>query len=378
MRLQSSVKIYIKLIRVLFWINFLLFTSLSTLGAKNPDKAIIANIREHMGAGVNLSVFEHYWISPDSLYNVDLTSKLDAIANAGFKTVRLPVAFDLFFQPNSSNLQNEILDKLLNIYFDCYNKKLNLIITYHYGKLTNENISTGEIERIAWIWKQVQQHFKGHGYDCLFFELYNEPTIERNKWKDALTKLVSNIRYEDPNRIYIIGGTDYNSLNELMEMGKLPDDKIIYTYHYYEPFIFTHQGADWTENKTYLTGLRFPYKRRGMPHLKKESIGTSTEQDYKKYPTEANSQYIADRTKQIAVFCARNNMPLICSETGVITNADNKSRKRYLKAITDAFYEYQIPGILWDYDQKFSITTDSAMKGLKQWLKRSKRIIIKR
>lgn len=139
----------------------------------------------------------------------------------------------MFMQPQSSNLTKEILQKLQDIYKNCSKLKLNLVVTYHYGKLNPDNAYT-EFERVVWIWKQVQNQFRNQGYDKLFFEVYNEPTIEPYKWKDIATKIVQYIRYEDANRIYIVGGTNYNNIDELKELYRLPDDKILYTFHFYE------------------------------------------------------------------------------------------------------------------------------------------------
>lgn len=368
-----NVKIIIKNSRIHILITFLIvllqFTSCVKKGFPTlPD------IRRNLGGGTNLSFFEHTWATPEDLLSTDITPKLNQIAQQGFKTVRLPVAFDLFVYPNSSTLQPQLLTKLKEIYFACYNLKLHLILTYHYGIFDDNSLYNEEINHVSWIWKQVQQEFKGHGYDYLFFELYNEPTMGAYRWKLTAEKLISYIRGEDPNRIYIIGGTNYNGLNDLIELGKLKDNKLFYAFHFYEPYIFTHQGADWTNDKTYMKGFPYPYKRRKMPPMSKDAIGTSVEKDFTKYSYEGTRQYLNDRMNQIANFCEKNNMLVICTEAGVIDSADKISRANYLKDITMSAYQYRIPVMLWDYDQRFSIHEDSTtiIKSLNKWLKKSK------
>lgn len=369
-----SVKLKINVSRLLILITFILLLTQLTF-CVNKKNLSISNIQNNFGSGINLSHFEHTWVSSDSLLSVDITNKLNQISNDGFNTVRLPVSFDSFLYPKSSTLRPELLSKLKEIYFTCYNLKLKLIISYHYGIFTDNSIYKNDIDHVSWIWKQVQQNFFGHGYDYLFFDLYNEPTMGEERWKQTAEKLISYVRHEDKNRIYIIGGTNYNGLNELITLGKLKDDKLLYTFHFYEPYIFTHQGADWTKDKTYMKGFPYPYKKRNMPELSKQAKGTSVEKDYNKYYYEGTFQYLNDRMNQIANFCAKNNMPIICTEAGVIDVADKNSRQNYLTDITKSMYQYKIPLVLWDYDQRFSIKEDSTTinKALKPWIRRTKK-----
>jgi len=112
------------------------------------------------------------------------------------------VAFDLFLQPHSSNLQPALLQRLQEAYTTCKQLHLALVITYHYGKLDDNNGSQ-ERDRILWLWKQVQNSFRNKGYDSLFFELYNEPILGSTNWKRDIGYIVSGLRYEDTSR-YIL------------------------------------------------------------------------------------------------------------------------------------------------------------------------------
>ena len=368
-----SVKLKLNVSRLLILITFIFLLTQFTF-CVNKKILSVSGIKKTFGTGVNLSELEHTWEPSEYLLKKDINIKLNEIEKLGFTSVRLPIALDSFLYPNSSNLRPEILSKLKDIYFTCYNLKLKLILSYHYGFLKDENLNDKNLNHISWIWKQIQQNFKGHGYDYLFFELYNEPILETQKWKQTCEKLISYIRTEDENRIYIVGGTNYNGLNDLINLGKLKDNKLIYTFHFYEPYIFTHQGADWTNNKTYMKGFPYPYKKRKMPEMSKEAKGTSVEKDYNKYFYEATKEYINDRINQVANFCSKNNMPLICTEAGVINFADETSRINYLRDITQSMYQYDVPVMLWDYDQNFSIKKDSVtlLKPLYNWIRKNK------
>ncbi len=356
-------------------ILFSLYTH--TLFANTVDNrldkfGITWQIPPNIGAGVNLSLLEHTWEQADDLLNTDINQKLLAIKEAGFKTVRLPVAFDMYLQPNSSNFQTKLLDKLGDAYNNCEKLGLTLIITYHYGKVYyGSDNRYSERDRIMWMWKQIQNKFRGMGYQSLFFELYNEPTEERSAWKEDINYIINGLRWEEKDRYYIIGGTNYNNADELLDLGKLDDNKILYTIHFYEPYIFTHQGAAWVKNRTYLTNIPYPYEKRKMPNLDRAYIGSDLEQDYAKYPAEGTKEYMTVRLRRISEECKKRGMPLICTEAGVINQADEQYRRNYLEDLTSVMDEMGIPLILWDYDQKFSliIRNGKVMKEIEKWLK---------
>lgn len=257
-------------------------------------------------------------------------------------------------------VDGELIKKLQQIYYRCSQLNIKLIIVYHYGKLSNENIYS-ENDRIIRIWKQIITAMKANSTNNLFFELYNEPTTDMDVWKSSVTTLVRELRKEDPERIFIIGGANYNGFNELLHMGKLDvdDGKIIYTFHFYEPYIFTHQGADWTAEKTFITGFPYPYKAKKMPRLYNAPSDSQLYKDYFRFPKESTYEYLFERIKYISNEAKKLNLPLICTETGVIKFADNKSKSAYLRDITS---------IMDEFNERFK-KGNKVIKSLKPWLR---------
>ncbi|MBN8835805.1 MAG: cellulase family glycosylhydrolase [Sphingobacteriia bacterium] len=360
------------MIRQIILITFICTLSLSTFSAKLTGSQPLTELVKQLGAGINISLFEHNWSTPQQIWQEDYLTKLKKIKKAHFKTVRFPIAFDMFLQPNSTNLMPEILLKMQEIYTNCKALNLNLVFTYHYGKLTDYN-SFSEQEKVSWIWKQVQRRFTGEGYETLFFELYNEPTINAGLWKSMAETLIRYLRYEDKDRVYIVGGTNYNNIEELRTLGRINDNRTLYTFHFYEPFIFTHQGAEWEADKTYITGIPYPYKQSTMPPLPKKARGTDVEENFNKYKTEGTQEYLSNKITSALHWCNLNNMILICTETGVIGNVRNADRERYLKDVTNILNSNGIAAMLWDYDQKFTVTKPNGkpIKPVRKWIKHS-------
>ena len=84
--------------------------------------------------------------------------------------------------------------------------------------------------------------------DRVGFEILNEPggAMDVATWNRVAAKELAAIRRLNPRRPVVIGPAEGNALSALPGL-KLPagDRNILIGVHYYDPFVFTHQGAEW-------------------------------------------------------------------------------------------------------------------------------------
>jgi endoglucanase len=329
-----------------------------TCAKSNPtpltERQIAFKRAQSLNNGVSVSWFEQTWNKNVLSQKPLTTTDFKLFKKLGFKSIRLPVAFEYFDEAGIS--PEKVFAQIDEVLKQCKLYGIKLIIDYHYGKLNDNNYLTETQKAIA-LWLNLTKRYIKESPDNLFFELYNEPPHMNPKvWKDAAYNIVTAIRGVDKNRTLIVGASNFNSIYELSRMERLADENIIYTFHFYEPFFFTHQGADWVGDQVATTGVPFPYNAKTYPPINPKVIGTWGENNYYQYKNDGNEQSVHDKLQIVKNWSNKYGVPVLCGEYGVFNKyTDADSRCRYIKAVRKNLKAMNMPGILWDYNTNFSI-----------------------
>ncbi|RST32122.1 glycoside hydrolase family 5 protein [Sphingomonas ginkgonis] len=107
------------------------------------------------------------------------------------------------------------------------------------------------------VWQQLGARY-ARADRKVAFELLNEPhgKIDAAAWNAFFPPVLAEVRKRNPDRWVVIGPSSWNSLAQLPNL-VLPEDdrRLLVTFHYYEPFRFTHQGAGWVKEFTNVHGV---------------------------------------------------------------------------------------------------------------------------
>jgi endoglucanase len=304
--------------------------------------------------GISVSWLEQTWnkdvLNQNNLKDADFI----LLKRIGFKSIRLPVAFE--FYENAHIPDEQIFSRIDKVIKQCSLYGFKLIIDYHSGNF-NENNFLIETKNIIRLWLKLTKRYQRVSSDLLFFELYNEPPhMDPKIWNDAALNIVTAIRRLDDRRTLIIGASNFNSIYELSRSVPPADKNIIYTYHFYEPFLFTHQGAEWAGDQEATTGVPFPYNPEKFPAISPKAKNTDGEKNYKEYPVDGNERSVKDKLQIAKNWADRYKVPVLCGEYGVYNKyADLDSRCRYIKCVRQTLKVLGMPGMLWEYNSNFSI-----------------------
>jgi endoglucanase len=192
----------------------------------------------------------------------------------------------------------------------------------------------------------------------IYYEILNEPHgIDDAAWGAIQQTVIETIRKEDVTHFIIVGGVNWNNYKNLKNIPEYKDQKLIYTFHFYDPFIFTHQGATWVSpSMATLSNVPFPYKADKIPAVAAPLQGTWLEKAIGGYSHEGTPQKVKELIDIAIEFSLSRKVPIFCGEFGVyIPNSDNKDRIEWYKLVVDYLNEKKIPWTMWDYKGTFGL-----------------------
>jgi hypothetical protein len=205
-------------------------------------------------------------------------------------------------------------------------------------------------KRFISIWQELAKRYKNER-DNIIFELLNEIIdAHGDTWNKIARKTIEGIRDIDNERYILLGGPNYNSVNELNSLEIYDDEYIIYNFHFYEPFLFTHQRASWTPLKDININQPYPGKIEGTDKLK-TFFGNQRPVQGKSMTAETvfDKNFLENMLSPAVNFIKKTNKELYCGEYGAIDLADLGSRINYMFDMKELFEKYRIGRASWTY-----------------------------
>lgn len=214
------------------------------------------------------------------------------------------------------------------------------------------------------VWPQLAERYKNRS-QYIYYEILNEPHgISNQLWGKIQQEAIDVIRKIDTRHAIIVGPSGYNGYNDLAQMPVYSDTNLIYTFHFYDPFMFTHQGASWNSpSMASLKGIPFPYDAERMPPMPREFKGTWVESGLNNYPMDGNEDKVKSLLDIAIDFRDAHHVNIFCGEFGVyIPNCDNTDRAYWYRVVREYLEENKIPWTSWDYRGSFGLFNKGSME----------------
>ncbi|MDO5545358.1 MAG: cellulase family glycosylhydrolase [Eubacteriales bacterium] len=300
-------------------------------------------------------------------------SDLKTISEWGLDHVRLPIDYNVIEDEDGLPLENGYrhIDDCVEW---CEKYGLNLILDLHktkgfsFDNKPEDNVMFDSPElrdRFVSLWLNIASRY-GKKRN-ITFELLNEiAEIDSSCWNALASHAISRIRPLAPDTKIIIGGTQWNSVHTLALLDVPKDENIVYSFHFYEPFLFTHQHAYW-QPIVADRSMRYPGKMEEYRRVSEE-IGCfgSGLWDADTMGAEFMEKLIVEALDA----AEKANVPIYCGEYGVIDRAEISDTAIWYEDIHSVFEKYGIARAAWTYkDIDFGISGEHYSQRLPQIIK---------
>lgn len=332
---------------------------------------IVAQRRsERMGTGMNLSYLDNWWNGTKDKHYSDFAKPEEAakrekefadIAKAGFKTVRIPICFSAWMQlKRPYDWDNPKGLELADLFVKwALANNLNVIIDLHHTEFDGTNPDAANPERLVNLWLRIAERYKKADPEKVFFELRNEPNkMSAEAWRWQAEQMIKVVRETAPSHTLIVGFHDWNGRQAMLDSQPFAEKNIIYTFHYYDPFLFTHQGSTWsgTEGIEEIKFLPFPAVKEKMPNTPKSAQGKWVEKLIGSYQVDSKAEKILKDLKAARDWSTKNNVPIFVGEFGSYSaTANPEDRCRYAEVVYSSLGKLQIPNAWWEWDGGFNM-----------------------
>ena len=283
------------------------------------------------------------------------------IASWGMDHVRLPLDFHLLEAGcENPSVQKTAMDQLDQMILWCLRYHLNLVLDLHncdgniYGEM-NRLIplftDSEKKEAFIKIWEQLTLHFKNISSPVIMFELLNEVSDASGyEWFRLCHDTIDRIRRIDPKRIILVGSNNANSVFSLKEIPVFPEDEIYYNFHFYDPQVFTHQRAHFSEEMMkFNKQISYPGNIPDFTNFLMQNKKYLPKYKDVLLETEVNRQTMKHLLKNAADFVHYSGKELYCGEFGVINSACPEDAAAWILDCAGYLDTLGIGHALWNY-----------------------------
>lgn len=210
---------------------------------------------------------------------------LKALKRAGFDFLRMPIDPSPFLSGETLALRDGLYASVLDSVRMVNRAGLKVVVDMHLiPSGSSRKIGMGEVmedpktfEAYVEMVRRMARTLADEDPRQVAFEPMNEPVVDCDAdgtsfWPERQQRLFAAARSSATKLTLILTGACYSNATSLAKIDPkaIPDDNIIWTFHTYDPFLLTHQGATWAGDFIpYVTGL--PYPLSAVPRAQLEA-----------------------------------------------------------------------------------------------------------
>lgn len=320
-------------------------------------------------------------------------AELRALRDTGMNFLRVPILAGPFMEFNKPQ-RIAALRNVSTVLKTALDMGFTLLVEYHStapGSGEYKRITASAKSRAHFIeaFKDLYSVVAPLSKDKIIFETINEPTgpCDDESALEFQTEIIRAVIKDHPDLKITVTGACYSSYRSLIKIDParfgVPKENLYFTFHYYSPFSFTHQGNTWSYPPAlqYVTGLPWPARGCDLDKINSEieetyrdteaygrygdKILDETHKIVSKYcESGAAEHFIGEEFEKVREWADDHDVPrsnIILGEFGVLkregkwNGARLDSAARWTKAVREEAEKSGFAWTIWNYKDGYSL-----------------------
>lgn len=286
------------------------------------------------------------------------------LAESGFDHLRIPIDEEQMFNEDLTP-DSEAFGLLHKALGWCKEFDLRAVVDLHIIRTHHFNAQDKPLftekkaqERFYECWRKISAELAKYPRSMVAYELMNEPVADDPEvWNTIVNHCLAVVRELEPKRTIIIGSNRWQSFDTVKQLRVPKDDKnIIISFHFYNPFMFTHYRASWTDMKDIPCTIHYPGNLISDNDLEAMEQSMKNRYGYAAGKNGYNDiNTLENQIKQAFDAATQLGKKAYLGEFGAIHGAPEKDRIQWYKDIVSICEKYGIGYANWDYKGGFGI-----------------------
>lgn len=338
----------------------------------SPSWGVRLNLPQVLAKGINFDhIFDPYRKHAKPLLQKEIDEieaalrkdEFRQVARLGFTHIRLNLGRAFLQEPSPSFAMRpeglELLDRALDM---AAAQPIAVVLDMHQIPVPDLARDPAELKAFTEMWKVLGARYRSRK-QAIVFEVLNEPRLEDHKtWRRITLELIAAIRSIDPDRAIVVSGGKWGGIEELIALGDLGVPNLAYSFHFYDPFVFTHQGTNWGD--PVLAGIReisYPLDISQLRTARERAVQEGRETwPFDAWPNGCGKKELESTMRPVIDFAAKGNLLLYCGEFGAYKPiAPLADRALWTKDMRELLEKHGICWAMWAYHSGFDLVEEN-------------------
>ena len=332
-----------------------------------------SEVMARLSKGINISFWFNFRENPAYAQEGYFPTDADFanLKRLGFTAVRIEIDPDALLNP-AGDLRPDVMAELSAGITSAQRAGLLTVLANLPKEDVKKRLVTDDalLARYETFWQSLAGYYRTTSPLLTVFEVLNEPALnDRPRTEEVSARLLAAVRSVAPEHTVIMPGFRWDGPEDLQPIDAVADPNVIYTFHFYTPFQFTHQGAFWLGDNPPMAkyaGFPWPPTPDAIASLL-PAVPADVKPHLEQYGREA---WTTDKLgqqidKAVSWSRAQGGVPLWCGEFGALNLTSGAAdRARWIGDVRSLLERRGIGWGYFDFHSNFGLTgTEAAPRG---------------